>query len=169
VSSVPASSEPGAQPDQSAPPRDRLKSVRQAAAVLWTILILALCWLPRQYVHEIEGDSSWFRVPNLDKIVHCGIFVVFSILWLRLATSRRAKWAVLLGGLALGALSELGQLLPIVGRDAELYDFATDSVGVVIGVLVAPLVEPLIRFVECRLFREPAAGLRPAEPAAVEQ
>ena len=73
---------------------------------------------------------------------------------------------VILGGFALGALSELGQLVPIVGRDAELYDLVTDCVGVLIGVAIAAPVEPLIRLVERRLFPEPATELIPAERAA---
>ncbi len=169
MSGVRNSSESGVRTEQSAPRRDHLKSIRVATAVLWTVVILTLCWLPRQYVREIEGDSSWFEIPNLDKIVHCGIFVVFAILWIRVAPSRRTIWAVVLGGFAIGALSELGQLVPFVNRDAELYDLVTDSVGVLIGVAIAPLVEPVIRFVERRIFRKPALEPGPAEPTAVEQ
>jgi hypothetical protein len=73
---------------------------------------------------------------------------------------------VILGGFALGALSELGQLVPIVGRDANLYDLATDFVGVLTGGAIAPLVEPSIRFMERRLVREPATERVPAEPTA---
>jgi hypothetical protein len=190
---------PGAR-ERTAPPvplRSAVRSVRLAAAVIWTVLILVLCWLPAEIVHEVEGESPWLRIPNLDKVVHCGIFVVLSILWLRLrqaptishaapeapgsspvhsaprtphpaprAASRPTIWMVILGGFALGALSELGQTLPIVGRDASLYDLVTDCVGVLIGVAITPLVEPLIRFVERRLFREPVTELIPPTPAA---
>ena len=74
--------------------------------------------------------------------------MILAILWLRFALPRRPIWAVLLGGFALGALSEIVQLLPIVNRTAELYDLATDCVGVVVGVAIAPLVEPFLRPIE---------------------
>ena len=66
-----------------APRRSAIRFFRLAAAVFWTMLILVLCWLPEELVHEVEGGSNWFRIPNLDKVVHCGIFVVLSIAWMR--------------------------------------------------------------------------------------
>ena len=81
----------------------------------------------------------------MDKVVHAGIFLVLAILWRRVDWSRRAIGAVILGGFALGAMSELGQLLPIVRRNASLYDLATDCAGLIVGVAIAPLVEPFIR------------------------
>ena len=45
------------------------------------MLILLLCWLPRIIVEEIEGRSPWFQIPDLDKAIHAGIFVVLAILW----------------------------------------------------------------------------------------
>ncbi len=168
-------------PERTAPPvtgRSALRYFRLATAVIWTLLILVLCWLPTEFVDEVESESSWFRIPNLDKVVHGGIFVVLPIVWLRLSsspgisnhvarsTSRQTIWMVILGGFAFGVLTELGQLVPIVGRDAEASDLVMDFIGVLIGVAIAPLVEPWIRFVERRLFREPATELVPAEPAA---
>jgi len=135
-------------------------------AVVWTLVIMALCWLPGDFVREVEGGSRWFELPNLDKCVHGGIFVIFAILWARVWSSpRRFAW-VALGGFVLAAVTELVQLLPIVGRDGEIGDGLTDAAGVVIGIAVAPLVEPLARFVESCLFRETTARPVPAEPAA---
>jgi VanZ family protein len=119
------------------------------------MLILVLCWLPRIIVEEIESGSSWFQIPDLDKTIHAGLFVILAILWVRVVPSRRAIWAVVLGGFALGALTELGQLVPYVNRNAELYDLITDCVGVVIGVAIAPFCEPLLRSIERRLVRVP--------------
>ncbi len=168
-------------PERIAPPvpgRSALRFFRLATAISWTLLILVLCWLPTQFVDEVEEGSSWFRIPNLDKVVHGGIFVVLPIVWLRLraapnpspsaprSSARPTIWMVILGGFALGVLTELGQLVPIVGRDAEVSDLVMDFIGVLIGVAIAPLVEPWIRFVERRLFREPTPELVPAEPVA---
>jgi uncharacterized protein (DUF486 family) len=140
-------------------PENRLKSIRLAAAVIWTIAIFTVCWLPRDYVQKVEYDSPWLKIPNLDKIVHCAIFVVFAILWRRFAPERRTVWAVVLGGLAAAALTEIGQLMPVVNRDAELYDFVLDGVGILIGIAVAGLVEPLLAIPERWVFRPRAGGV----------
>jgi uncharacterized protein (DUF486 family) len=126
---------------------------RIAMAALWTIVILALCWMPGFVVQEIERDSSWFQVPNLDKVVHWGIFVVFTVLWLRTSTSRwRYAW-VALGGLAAASITEVVQNLPAIGRDGEVGDAITDLIGVVLGLAMARWIEPLFRRVESLVFR----------------
>lgn len=168
MSSVPPSPEAGEQTVRPAPFGNGLKAFRVAAAVIWTILILVLCWLPATVVREVQVGSWWSRISHLDKMIHCGIFVVLSILWVRLGPSRRTILAVILGGFALGALSELGQLVPIVKRDANLFDLITDCAGVLIGVAITPLVEPLIQFVERRFFRDCSGAPLPAEPAALK-
>ncbi|MFI5456386.1 MAG: VanZ family protein [Isosphaerales bacterium] len=126
---------------------------RLLMAVVWTLVIMVLCWLPRSVVQEVEGESSWFKVPHLDKLVHCGIFVIFSILWLRVRPFRRPFGLVALSGFALAVLTEIVQGLPLIGRDTSIADMFTDVVGVLIGIAVAPLFEPLARFFEARLFR----------------
>ncbi len=136
--------------------RDR-QTLRWAAAVAWTLVIMALCWLPSEFVHEVEGSSSWFEIPNLDKVVHSGIFVVFALLWARVWTwPQRNLWVVNLG-LGLALLTEFVQGLPIIGRDAGLDDAIADFAGVVIGIAIIPLVEPLFRAIENRLFGESTA------------
>ncbi len=126
---------------------------RLIAAVLWTLVILGLCLLPGLWVNAVEKKSGIW-IPNLDKLVHCGIFVLFSIFWIRLGSSTRRYIWVALAGIALGAGTELLQNLPIVGRDCNLLDALTDAAGVLVGLAAAPFVEPLIRFVESRLFRD---------------
>ena len=133
--------------------RSTLMAFRLAMASIWTIVILVLCWMPRSVIEEVEEGSSWFEIPNLDKAVHWGIFVVFAVLWLRIGTSRwRYAW-VALGGLAMAVVSELVQLLPSIGRNADTDDGITDMIGVVIGLIVARWIEPLWRGLESRLFR----------------
>jgi len=135
-------------------------------ALVWTLVIMVLCWLPRNLVQQVEGESSWFKIPNLDKVVHCGIFVIFSILWLRVGSVRRRFGRVALGGFVLAVVTELVQQLPVVGRDASVADALTDVIGVLIGIAIASRVEPLARFLEARLLRETPAPPLPAEPAA---
>jgi hypothetical protein len=128
---------------------------RSAMAVLWTFVILVLCWTPRQIVQELEEGPSWLLllIPNFDKVVHWGIFFVFAVLWLRTGTSRRRYAWVALGGLAVAAITEIVQTLPAIGRDGEMADAITDLIGVAIGLGIARWIEPLLRRGESLLFR----------------
>jgi uncharacterized protein (DUF486 family) len=135
------------------PLEHRMTTYRAIIAVLWTLAILTLCWLPGDVVRVVEKDSSWFQIPNLDKLVHWGIFVLFALLWLRVGTSRwRFLW-VGLGGLVMAVVTEVVQTIPIIGRDGSLDDGVTDCIGVLIGFALAPALEPLLRRVESRIFR----------------
>lgn len=135
--------------------RASLPRLRIAMAIGWTLVILFLCWMPGGWVQEVEGDRPWLQIPNLDKLVHWGIFVVFTLLWLRTGTSRAMYAWVALGGLALATITELGQELPAIGRDGSVGDVIGDMIGVAIGLLVARRVEPWLGRVEARLFGEP--------------
>jgi hypothetical protein len=132
------------------------------------LVILILCWTPKAFIHKVEY-GSFFRLPNIDKLVHGSIFIVLAILWLRVAPSRRTMWAVIVGGFALGIVTELGQLIPLVNRDANLFDMLTDCAGVLIGLAAAPLVEPWIARMERRLAPKSASLALTAEPTAVER
>jgi hypothetical protein len=139
------------------PLEHRVTIYRVTAAVLWTLIILTLCWLPQYVVQEVEKDSSWFQVPNLDKLVHWGIFFLFAILWLRVGTTPwRFLW-VALGGVVLAVVSELVQSLPIIRRDASIGDGVTDCIGLLLGLALAPVLEPLLRWVESRILRTSAS------------
>ena len=168
MTEIPASSQAGAQTPRSAPRRVNLQFVRIAAAVIWALIILVLCWTPKAVIHKVE-DGSFFRLPNIDKLVHGSIFIVLAILWLRVAPSRRAMWQVIVGGFALGILSELGQLMPFVSRDANLFDMLTDCAGVLIGIAAAPLVEPWLVRLERKLALHPAEPSLAAETTALKR
>lgn len=149
--------------DDAAPPRDGTASSNEPAttsrvarfriilAALWTAVILVLCWTPSQYVQEAEENAPWFAFPNLDKIVHWGMFVVFAILWLRASRSRTRYPAVALAGLGLAILTEVGQLLPQIGRDASLADGITDMIGLTLGLILARWLEPVAAWLESRV------------------
>jgi hypothetical protein len=130
-----------------------VRFLRIAMAVLWTSVIFFLCWMPGKWVQEVEEGSPWFQVPDLDKVVHWGIFVLFTVLWLRTGTSRwRYAW-VALAGLAVAAITELVQMIPAIDRDAEVGDAITDLIGVAIGLSIARWIEPLLRRAESLLLR----------------
>ncbi len=111
------------------------KRLRTTSAVLWTLVILVLCWTPQSFLPE-EGVGPRFilGILGLDKIVHAGIFTVFAVLWLRALPGGWARyWWVALAGTALAGLTEAVQNLPIIRRDGEFQDVVADVVGLVIG------------------------------------
>ena len=123
-------------------------------AVLWTLVILTLCWLPGDIMQGVEKDSSLFEIPNLDKVVHWGIFLLFGLFWLRVGSSRwRFLW-VALAGLVLAVVSEVVQSLPIIGRDGSVADGVTDLIGVLLGLALAPVLEPMLQRVESFFLRK---------------
>ena len=80
-------------------------------AILWTVVIMVLCWLPGGVVETIEDESSWFKIPNLDKFVHAGIFVVFSVLMGSCLVFPTPQLWVVAGAVALAVVTELVQNL----------------------------------------------------------
>jgi hypothetical protein len=110
-------------------------SFRSFLAGSWTFVILALCWLPRSLMPRQETGPRPFFVPNFDKLVHLGIFAVFAFLWMRVGPPAGKAGRIFLAGLALAVISELGQELPIVSRDATVMDAVADVVGVGVGLL----------------------------------
>lgn len=118
---------------------------RQLSAVLWTIVILILCWTPEIYLPVEEEPGSWFHSLPLDKVVHVGIFAVFGVLWLRAlpASGNRFLW-VGLAGTALAAITEIVQNVPIINREGEVQDWAADVVGMLSGFLVFPWIESIL-------------------------
>jgi hypothetical protein len=121
--------------------------LRVWAALLWTVVILILCWTPRTYLPVVEDQGSYFEFVHLDKVVHAGIFIVFSVLCLRAMPSRPLSYLiVLLAGLLLAVVTEVVQNVPIINREGEIGDVVTDVAGVLLGF-------PLYRFIEGRYDR----------------
>ena len=110
-------------------------SSRALLASAWTIVILALCLVPSHWLPVAEAglSSSQFLLPR-DKIVHFGMFAILSFLWMRVRPTRGWTALVSVGGLALAILTELGQGLPMIGRDPDTLDALADAVGTFAGV-----------------------------------
>ncbi len=110
-------------------------SSRALLALAWTIVVLALCLVPSRWlpVPEVGLSSSQFLVPR-DKLVHYGMFASLAILWMRLRPTWGWTGTVCVGGLALAILTELGQGLPMIARDADALDAFADAVGTFSGV-----------------------------------
>jgi VanZ family protein len=112
---------------------DRRRWIRWAAWV-WTILILLAVWTPAgQLPLDEDGPPGLLsRIPHPDKVVHATLFAIFAALW-ETGTGRRRTRQVILGGVLLAVVSELGQALPVLHRDAGLDDVAADLVGLLLG------------------------------------
>lgn len=105
-------------------------------AMAWTILILCVCWLPsnRLPIPESADGSIWkLKLPHADKIVHFGIFATYTVLWFRTNASLRFRRTIVLFGLILAVVSELGQSHPWVRRDPDILDIVADGAGVLIA------------------------------------
>ncbi len=133
-------------------------TLRITLAALWTALILVLCWMPRQYVMETDQRILWFTIPNLDKLVHWGIFLIFGILWVRASGSRFRYLHVALAGLALAVITEVVQSLPPIGRDCNLNDGLADLTGLVLGLALVRTASVLARIEAARNRRPPVEG-----------
>jgi hypothetical protein len=112
---------------------------RLALAIVWTLLILVLCWTPADWLPVKETEGSDWDLPHTDKFVHAGMFFVFAVLWLAVARGKPGRFAwVAVAGIALAVVTELGQNLPVLRRDGEVADALADSVGVLLGLWLFP-------------------------------
>jgi VanZ family protein len=83
--------------------------------------------------------ASW--VPNFhvsDKIEHAGAYFLMTF-WFGGLLQRRRFPVMVVGFLALGAAIEVAQGLMGLGRTADVWDFAADSVGVAAAIVPAYL------------------------------
>jgi VanZ family protein len=122
--------------------RDLLMRIRRTLAVLWTLVILVLCWTPADWLPVKETQGAVRHLPHKDKIVHAGMFFVFAVLWLEATREKpgRFPW-VAAAGIALAILTELVQNIPFLRRDGEVADALADSAGVFVGLWLFPLVD----------------------------
>lgn len=110
-------------------------------AILWTLLIFFLCFLPAKDIPEVD-------VPLIDKWTHFTLFAVFSMLWLasvkRLQTSHYMM--VFIAALVTGWFVEFVQgRLPMLGRSQDNMDILADAVGGIIGIVVYILIHRVYR------------------------
>ncbi len=123
--------------------------LRVVVAMLWTIVLLVLCWIPQGLLPVNERTASLTSLTqtlHLDKFVHAGIFTVFTVLWLRTRPAGKTRhfW-ILLAGTALAAITEVVQNLPIIDRECEFEDAMADFAGVLFGFPVFHWIEQKLR------------------------
>ena len=93
-------------------------------ALFWTFLILLACTWPGK-------DIPAAPIVGFDKLVHAGLFIVWTILW-TLVYPKKAALFVLLG-MAYGLGLEFYQQLLPFDRTFDWWDAVADAVGVIIG------------------------------------
>ena len=74
--------------------------------------------------------------PDGDKINHILAFLTLAALG-SLAYRRRPVWQIGLGLAGFGALIELTQMMPVINRDADVWDLVADVLAVVVGLALA--------------------------------
>lgn len=110
--------------------------LRTITALVWTTILLTACLLPRAFL-QVEPSHVKAGIPHLDKLVHSALFAGFGWLWTQSARTRRGRVLVVVAGCALAVLTELGQGLPIIDRDADPLDGLADVIGLSLGVGLA--------------------------------
>lgn len=115
--------------------------------ILWAIIILILCGAPSSEFPSV----GFLNIPHLDKIVHFGLYLVFTLLILSETNTKRMFGGLerktiiisLFIAIAYGLLIELMQLLVFESRGAEFWDFMANAIGAIIAVLLYKLVNRL--------------------------
>lgn len=105
--------------------------------VAWTLLIIVLLCLPGQ---DIPSQGPLFSLPNLDKLVHAGLFGALNLFWflylLPRLSGRQKKQRVLILiaflSILMGIVMEWVQLEFIPSRDFDVMDMLADAAGVLV-------------------------------------
>lgn len=119
---------------ESTPSPSRWGRGLRAVAIAWTVIIFVLLWMPPPPPPE---NILWWW----DKAVHAGLMAVFGGLWTW--AGRPGRWIVP-WGIAVGAITEVGQGLLPWERNSTLGDFGADVAGLVVGWLVGRMLWPRV-------------------------
>ncbi len=105
-------------------------------AILWTLLIFIVCFLPAREIPEVD-------VPLADKWVHFILFGTYAFLWLLSVKQPSTKsWIVVfISAVLVGWLVEVLQgALSFLGRSQDNMDIVADAIGGFLGVAVFALI-----------------------------
>ncbi len=108
-------------------------------AILWSLLIL--------WVLSVPGSSfpktPFLAIPHFDKLVHLGIFAVFTFLLGYGLSKQPARWCqkyvytiTLLLGVIYSMLTEVVQHIFLAERTGDFWDFIADVAGCLVGILI---------------------------------
>lgn len=102
---------------------------RFADTVFWVTLLIVYA------VAIMPGDAA----PDLhagDKVNHIAAFLTLTLLG-RAAYPARPAWRLAIGLSLFGALIELTQAIPVLHRDASVWDWVADSCAILVALAVA--------------------------------
>lgn len=119
--------------------------------VIWVLLMFVMLLLPNDLLQQ--NRNSLFNIPYSDKIMHCGLFAVFTFLLqnavlLNSKTEIKKQYFVcFVVALLFGLFTEILQALTYqwCGRRFELVDYLSDLLGVVFALLFFKLCEKKIK------------------------
>ncbi|MDR0224007.1 MAG: VanZ family protein [Myroides odoratus] len=114
------------------------------AGLLWTCFIVYACLAEASSIPK----TSFFNIPNKDKVAHFTFYFVFSVIWFLFSNKKNSsKKAKIRTGIViftiatfLGGGVELGQYFFTNSRSAEWADFFANSLGSAIGILFGLLI-----------------------------
>jgi hypothetical protein len=109
---------------------------RLPMALLWTALILVACAWPSNRLPIEETGKALGQIKHLDKVVHAALFAGFGFFWVRVGGIRLRLFLLIVVGIMFAAVTELLQLIPAVGRDADWDDLGADAIGLLLGIAV---------------------------------
>lgn len=110
----------------------QILSTTKTIAWLWSLLIIILCSIPAKSIPDAP-------IAGFDKIVHVGLFVIWSILWL-LATQGKIIQIIVLG-VIFGIGIEIYQQLMPLHRTFDWWDALADAVGILLGYLIKKILD----------------------------
>jgi VanZ family protein len=108
-------------------------------SLIWAILILVLCAIPGNSLPK----SSLFNIPNLDKIIHAGLYFPLAfLLGAEFDLSKKnilqiaGPFLTMLTVAAYGGLIEILQEALFINRSADIFDFLSDIIGGLAGLTI---------------------------------
>ena len=105
--------------------------------ILWALFVFTLCAIP---LNEVSPSPIFF--PGFDKLVHCGFFFVFTVLYAYglirqhnlVVFAYNYAITVLLIALLYGGGIEILQATVFTWRDGDWNDFFADTIGTCMGI-----------------------------------
>ena len=118
---------------------------------LWVLIMFVMLLLPNGLLQQ--NRHSLFNIPYSDKIMHCGIFAVFTFL-LQITMLLNSRFEIkkqylisLIVAVVFGLFTEVLQALTYqwCGRNFEIRDYLSDLIEVVLSLLFFKLCEKKIK------------------------
>ena len=109
-------------------------ALRAIPAIFWAMLIIATISMLIELAPKQTGWMYW------DKVQHVLIFMMLSLLG---ASAYLHKYYLAIGLILYGAMIEVLQNMFTITRQASIYDWVADVVGVCIGLLIFALLQKI--------------------------